>query len=69
MASVSVHGFHALPYDSRTLLAARIRTAGHLLSRAGLCPAQNVSAGRRLSNRSRHGCPWLKTTLVQASWA
>ncbi len=44
-------------------------TAGHLLSWAGLCPAQNISAGRRLSNRSRHGCPWLKTTLVQAAWA
>jgi transposase len=28
-----------------------------------------VSAGKRRSNRLRKGAPWLKTTLVQCSWA
>jgi transposase len=36
---------------------------------AGLCPRLDVSAGKRLSNRTRRGCPWLKTLLVQSAWA
>jgi len=47
----------------------RFPTAGHLLSWAGLCPRLHESAGKRLSNRTRPGAPWLKTTLVQAAWA
>jgi transposase len=44
-------------------------TAGHLRSWAGLCPGLNESAGKRRSQKSRHGAPWLKTALVQAAWA
>jgi transposase len=48
---------------------ARFPSAGHLVSWAGLCPRLEVSAGKRHSTRTRHGAPWLKTTLVQAAWA
>jgi transposase len=47
----------------------RFPTAGNLLSWAGLCPRLHESAGKRLSNRTRRGAPWLKTVLVQAAWA
>jgi transposase len=47
----------------------RFPTAGHLVSWAGLCPRLDESAGKRLSNRTRPGASWLKTTLVQAAWA
>jgi transposase len=46
----------------------RFPSAGHLLSWAGLCPRLDESAGKRLSNRTRRGAPWLKTVLVQAAW-
>jgi transposase len=48
---------------------ARFPTAAHLVSWAGLCPRLHESAGKRLSNRTRSGNPWLKTTLVQAAWS
>jgi len=47
----------------------RFPTAEHLISWAGLCPRNDESAGKRRSNRLRHGAPWLKTTLVQCAWA
>jgi transposase len=47
----------------------RFPTAGHLISWAGLCPRSDESAGKRRSQRIRHGAPWLKTTLVQAAWS
>lgn len=47
----------------------RFPTSGHLISWAGLCPRNDESAGKRRSTRIRDGAPWLKTTLVQASWA
>jgi transposase len=47
----------------------RFPTAGHLVSWAGLCPRLDESAGRRRSNRTRRGAPWLKTVLVQAARA
>ena len=47
----------------------RFKTAGHLISWAGLCPRNDESAGKRRSTRLRHGGNWLKTTLVQAAWA
>jgi transposase len=36
---------------------------------AGLCSGQNESAGKRKSSRLRKGSPWLKTLMVQCSWA
>jgi transposase len=39
----------------------RFRTAGHLLSCAGLCPRNDESAGKRRSTPLRKGDPWLKT--------
>lgn len=47
----------------------RFPTAGHLVSWAGLCPRLDESAGKRLSNRTRRGAPWLKTLLVQTAWS
>jgi transposase len=47
----------------------RFPSAGHLVSWAGLCPRLHESAGKRLSNRTRPGAPWLKTALVQSAWA
>lgn len=47
----------------------RFKSAGHLLSWAGLCPRQDESAGKRRSTRLRHGDPWLKTALIQCAWA
>jgi transposase len=44
----------------------RFSTAGHVVSWAGLCPRLDESAGKRLSNRTRPGAPWLKTTLSPA---
>jgi transposase len=63
------------PLAAVTILAeigrdmSRFPTAGHLLARAGLCPGQNESAGKRKSSRLRKGAPWLKTMLVQCAWA
>jgi len=47
----------------------RLPTAGNRISWAGLCPKLDESAGRRRSNRTRRGAPWLKTVLVQAARA
>ena len=47
----------------------RFPTEGHLISRAGLCPRNDDSAGKRRSNRMRKGAPWLKTALIQCAWA
>jgi transposase len=45
------------------------RSAGHLLSWAGLVPRLDESAGKRRSRRIRKGAPWLKPVLVQCAWA
>jgi transposase len=47
----------------------RFETAAHLIARAGMCPGQNESAGKRKGSRLGKGAPWLKTTLVQCAWA
>jgi transposase len=47
----------------------RFPSAAHLISWAGLCPRNDMSAGKRRSTRLRTGAPWLKTVLVQAAWA
>lgn len=47
----------------------RFATSAHLISWAGLCPKNDESAGKRRSTRLRKGAPWLKTLLVQVSWA
>jgi transposase len=47
----------------------RFLSAPHLVSWAGICPRNDESAGKRRSNRLRKGAPWLKTTVVQCSWA
>ena len=41
----------------------------HLASWAGVCPGNNESAGKKLSARSTQGNKYLKTTLIEASWA
>jgi transposase len=47
----------------------RFATAGHLASWAGLCPGNDVSAGKRRSGKTTKGSVWLRTTLVQVAWA
>jgi hypothetical protein len=47
----------------------RFPSAGHPVSRAGPCPRNDESAGKRRSERPREGAPWLKTVLVQRAWA
>jgi transposase len=47
----------------------RFPSAGHLASWAGLVPGLNVSAGKRQSNRTRKGSPWLRSALVEAAHA
>ncbi len=60
---------------ARVLLAgigtdmSRFPTAGHLISWAGLCPKNDERAGKRRSTRMRKGAPWLKTALIQCTWA
>jgi len=44
-------------------------TAGHLASRAGLCPGNHESAGKRHSGKHRHGNPYLQPVLVEIAWA
>lgn len=44
-------------------------SAKHLASWAGVCPGNNESAGKKLSARSTQGNKYLKTTLIEASWA
>ena len=44
-------------------------TAGHLASRAGVCPGNNESAGKRRSGRTRQGSKWLRGTLIEAARA
>jgi transposase len=47
----------------------RFATAAHLASWAGLCPGNDVSAGKRRSGKTTKGSVWLRTTLVQVAWA
>lgn len=41
----------------------------HLASWAGVCPGTNESAGKKKSTRVTQGNNYLKTTLIEASWA
>ena len=43
--------------------------AGHLASRAGLCPGNHESAGKRHSGKRRHGNAYLQAILVECAWA
>jgi transposase len=47
----------------------RFKTAGNLISWAGMCPRSDESAGKRRSTRLRYGAPWLKTLRVQCAGA
>ncbi|HZS86067.1 MAG TPA: IS110 family transposase [Chloroflexota bacterium] len=47
----------------------RFGSAAQLASWAGLCPGNRESAGTRLSGRTRHGNPWLRSLRVEAAQA
>jgi transposase len=47
----------------------RFPSAGHLASRAGLCPGNNEAAGKRKSGRTRKGSKWLRATLTESATA
>jgi len=44
-------------------------SASHLASWAGLCPANNESAGKHRAGKPRKGNQWLGATLNQCAWA
>ncbi len=44
-------------------------SGAHLSSWIGLCPGNNESAGKRKTGKTRHGNPWLRSTLVRAARA
>jgi transposase len=44
-------------------------TAGHLSSWAGLCPGNEVSAGKRKRSRTTQGNQWLRRALTVAAWS
>jgi transposase len=41
----------------------------HISSWAGLCPGNNRSAGKSRSSHTNRGNPWLRSALVECSWA
>jgi transposase len=41
----------------------------HLASWAGMCPGNNLSAGKRKSGKTTKGSQYLRAALVQAAWA
>ncbi len=43
-------------------------SADHLASRAGVCPGNNESGGKRLSGKTRKGSRWLRQKLCQSAW-
>jgi transposase len=45
----------------------RFPTAGHLASWAGMSPGNNLSAGKRLSGKTRKDSKWLRSALVEAA--
>jgi transposase len=47
----------------------RFPSAKHLASWAGVCPGNNVSAGKRLSGKTRKGNRYLRSVLCQLAWA
>jgi transposase len=47
----------------------RFPSAGHLCAWAGLAPASHESAGKRRPAGTRHGCRWLRRTLIKAARA
>jgi len=47
----------------------RFPTEAHLASWAKLSPGNNQSAGKHYSGATGHGNRWLRTILVQVSWA
>lgn len=47
----------------------RFPSAEHLASWTRICPGNNESGGKRLSSSTGKGNNWLKSTLVEASWA
>jgi transposase len=47
----------------------RFPSARHLASWAGLCPGNDMSAGKHRSGKARKGNPAVRTTLVEAAWA
>jgi len=45
------------------------RNGAALSSWGGLCPGNKVSAGKRLSGKTKHGNQNLRSALIQAAWA
>ena len=48
---------------------ARFPSAARLAAWVGLAPGNHASAGKRLSGRTRHGSPWLRSALIEAAQA
>ena len=48
---------------------AKFPNADHLVSWAGLCARNDVSAGKHRTNHLKPGAAWLRSALVQCAWA
>ena len=44
-------------------------THRHITSWAGMCPGNNISAGKSISGATKKGNNWLRRALTQAAWA
>ena len=47
----------------------RFASHKHLASWAGVCPGNKQSGGKRLSGKTTHGNPWLRSILAEVAWA
>jgi transposase len=73
----AIHRMDAIPgvnHRVATLILAEVGTdmsrfpsAGHLASWAGICPGNEISAGKRLSGKMTKGSRWLRQALVEAA--
>jgi transposase len=45
------------------------KSAAELAAWAGLCPGNNISAGKAKDRKVRRGNSWLKSVMVAAAWA
>jgi len=50
-------------------VVSRFPDAHHLASWAKVCPGNNESAGKHRSGKTGQGNPWLRSVLVEVSWA
>jgi transposase len=63
---VSLHTAKMLLAEIGTDMA-RVPSAKHLVSWAGMCPGKDESGGKRLSGKTRKGRGWLRQAAVEVA--